>query len=87
MGYYEIASMAQDNDLALRVQACAAQEIDGNPYAWQADHMLDLAASPGWDQAWTSALAAGTETPGRDPGVITDGMILSGVQAIGGGDA
>jgi hypothetical protein len=49
--------------------------------------MLDLAASPGWDQAWSSALAAGNETPGRDPGVITDGMILSGVQAIGGGDA
>jgi hypothetical protein len=82
MGYYEIAAMAQDLDLSQRVQACAAQEIQGNPYTWQADNMLDLCASPGWDAAWSSALAAGNETPGRDPGVITDGMILSAVQAV-----
>jgi hypothetical protein len=84
MGYYEIATMAQDNDLAQRVQACAAQEIDGNPYQWQTENMLDLCASPGWDAAWASALAGGNETPGRDPAVITDGMILSAVQAIPG---
>jgi hypothetical protein len=64
------------------VQACAAQEVDANPYEWQAEHMLDLAASPGWDEAWSSALAAGNEAPGRDPAVISDGMILSAVQSM-----
>jgi hypothetical protein len=76
--------MAQNQDLAARVQACAAQEIDGDPYQWTAANMLDLAASPGWDAAWSSALASGNETPGRDPAVISDGMILSAVQSIGG---
>jgi hypothetical protein len=85
MGYYEITQMSQDVDLAGRVQACAAQEIDDNPYSWQAEHMLDLCASPGWDAAWSSALAGGNETPGRDASVITDGMILSAVQALGDG--
>jgi hypothetical protein len=55
--------------------------VDLNRYVW--------AASPGWGAAWDSALAAhppATEPdyePGRDPGVITDGMILSTVQALG----
>jgi hypothetical protein len=84
MGYWEIAEMAQDLDLAARIQAAAAQEItdDRSPYAWQAENMLDLCASPGWDAAWSSAAAGGNEAPGRDPGVITDGMILSAVQSI-----
>jgi len=81
MGYWEVATMAQNGDLAARIQAAAAQEIDGDPYQWQAANMLDLCASPGWDEAWSSASAAGNETPGRDPAVITDGMILSAVQA------
>jgi hypothetical protein len=81
MGYWEVAKMAQDADLTARVQAAAAEEIDGDPYQWTASNMLDVAASPGWDEAWSSALASGNETPGRDPAVITDGMILSAVQA------
>jgi hypothetical protein len=44
--------------------------------------MLDVCASPGWDEAWSSALASGGDNPGRDPAVITDGMILSEVQAL-----
>ena len=85
--YWDVALMAQDTDLTRRVQACAAQEQDGNPYTWTADNMLDVCASPGWADAWASALAGGNETPGRDPAVITDGMILSAVQTVGGGDA
>jgi hypothetical protein len=86
MGYWEISEMSQDIDLCARVQACAAQELPDadNPYVWQAEHMLDLAAQPGWDAAWSSALASGNEQPGRDPAVISDGMILSGVQAVAG---
>lgn len=82
MGYWDIAVMGSDSDLTLRVQACAAQEQDGNPYEWAAENMLALAAQPGWDAAWASAVAADNPAPGRDPAVITDGMILSGVQAL-----
>jgi hypothetical protein len=82
MGYWEIAEMGRDVDLGARVQACAAQEIDGDPIQWQLANMLDVCASPGWDAAWSSALAAGNETPGRDPAVITDGMVLSAVQSL-----
>ena len=80
--YWDIALMAADSDLTARVQACASQEITGDPYTWTAEHILQLAASPGWDAAWSSALAAGNPAPGRDPAVITDGMILSAVQAV-----
>lgn len=82
MGYWDISQMALDGDLSARVQACAAQESDDNPYTWTGDNMLDLAAQPGWAEAWASALAAGNTAPGRDEAVITDGMILSGVQAL-----
>jgi hypothetical protein len=62
------------------------------PYSaqvWVHDYRYVWASSPGWGAAWDSALAAhppATEPdyePGRDPGVITDGMILSTVQALG----
>ncbi|WP_157992984.1 hypothetical protein [Leucobacter luti] len=41
-----------------------------------------MSAQPGWDAAYASALAAGNEEPGADPGVITDGMILAAVRAL-----
>lgn len=82
MAYWDISAMSVDADLQRRVQACAAQEQDGDPYAWTAANMLRLAASPGWADKWASAIAAGVPDPGRDPAVITDGDILSAVQAI-----
>lgn len=83
MSYWDISQMAADPDLLARVAACAAQEQD-SPGAWQwaVDNMLVLAAQPGWAEAWASAQASGNPAPGRDPGVITDGMILAAVQAF-----
>jgi hypothetical protein len=60
------------------------------PIGWVQDNRYVWAASPGWGAAWDSALAAHppeTEPdyePGKDPAVITDGMILSTVQALAG---
>jgi hypothetical protein len=84
VAYYDVAQMSADTDLTARVAACAAQEGkgDGNPRQWASDHMLVIAASPGWEQAWASAVAANVEFPGRDPGVITDGNILGAVQPL-----
>jgi hypothetical protein len=81
VSYFTISQMSHDPDLHERVSACAAQEQPDNPVQWAADNMLLLAAAPGWDAAWSSALAAGNPAPGRDEAVITDGMILAAVQA------
>lgn len=82
MSYWDIALMAGDNQLTQREAAAAAQEQDGDPMTWALANGMKLAASPGWADAWASALASGNTEPGKDPGVITDGMILSAVQAL-----
>lgn len=89
MAYLDVANMTRDTSLVLRLSAAAAQEqVNGallepdDPEAWAQEHRWELAAAPGWGDAWASAVAAGNEDPGADPGVITDGMILSEVQAV-----
>lgn len=92
MAYIDVASMTRDSALMLRLSAAAAQEQTGGavldpdePEAWANAHRWELCAAPGWGDAWASAVAGGSEDPGSDPGVITDGMILSEVQAVLGG--
>lgn len=82
MSYWDISLMATDGDLTARMIACAAQEQSEDPYQWVAANGISVCAQPGWSEAWASALAGGNESPGRDESVITDGMILSGVQAV-----
>jgi len=89
VAYIDVATMTRDSSLMLRLSAAAAQEqtsgavLDpADPEAWAAEHRWQLAAAPGWGDAWASAVAAGNTTPGDDPGVITDAMILSEVQAV-----
>lgn len=74
--------MARDNALLLRVTACAADENIDNPETWAWSRQWQLSATPGWDGAYAYAIAANIPNPGDDGGVITDGMILSGVQAL-----
>lgn len=87
MSYSSQALMADDPYLKVRVAQCAAQEgcateagID--PDLWTYEWRRVWASSPGWDVAWESALAADIPNPGADAGVITDGMILTQVQAM-----
>lgn len=82
MAYWDTATMAADVDLTSRVAAAAATEGVPDARQWAAENMLVVAASPGWSDAWASAVAAGNEAPGRDGAVITDGMILSAVQTL-----
>jgi hypothetical protein len=59
---------------------------------WTIDHRREWAAAPGWDAAWESAKVShpndpdappGTDyDPGLDEAVITDGQILSQIQAM-----
>lgn len=89
MSYWDVAEMASDYDITQRSAACAAQEEIPGAYQWASQNQLDICAAEGWDEAWASAragqgeLAEGeTFQPGRDEGVITDGMILASVQAV-----
>lgn len=89
MAYSDLALLVRDQDFSLRSQACYAVETVSNPDAiipeqWWGLHAWDMAAQPGFADAYAYALAQTPpiERPGNDPGVITDGMILSGVQSV-----
>jgi hypothetical protein len=65
-------------------QGCAQAGID--PDVWSREWRRVWAASPGWDAAWESSLARPDNPPGyqpgMDPAVISDGQLLSEVQAM-----
>lgn len=83
MTYANIASITRSTSLIDRMTAAAAQESKTIPYdAWVRERMWDFAATPGWAEAWGSALASGIVDPGASETVITDGMILSAVQPM-----
>src|SRR3954466_5463000 len=94
--YLSISEIATDEFMRERLRASATQQshlgnapLTTDPLTWVDLNRYIWASSPGWGGAWDSALAAhppATEPdyePGRDPGVITDGMILATVQALG----
>jgi hypothetical protein len=66
----------------------ATPAIPDDPVYWVSFNRYLWASSPGWGAAWDSALAGHPDDPnyepGKDPAVITDGMILATVQELGG---
>lgn len=86
MSYATQSQLAQDNDFINRCNAAASKETmpaeEPNPLAWVSQNIWQLAASPGFDEAYASALAGGIGRPGWQDNVITDAMILSAVQAL-----
>lgn len=82
MSYKTVADMAESFSLNRRLTAGAAKESIDNPQQWVALYRWELSSQPGWDAAWDSAVAGGVVDPGSDEAVITDAMILSGVQAV-----
>lgn len=85
MSFADIAAMAIDSDLRLRISACAATQtlVPDNPLQWTDKHQWQIAGSPTWSEAWAYAVLSGNTNPGADPAVISDAMILSAVQATG----
>lgn len=83
MSYTDVARMATDGHLRERIAACAAIEgvREPHPTKWADDNQWQLAGSPGWGDAYAYAVLTGNEAPGRDNAVVSDGMILSAVQA------
>jgi hypothetical protein len=85
MSYATQSTLAADQDFLSRCTACAATQAlpEGvEPYSWVQQQRWSLAASPGFDAAYESAIVAGIGRPGWDDSVITDPMILSTVQAL-----
>ena len=86
--YLSVNTVANSGSLRSRITACAAKESIPDPETWAYAHRWQYAAAPGWGAAFDSATASGNADPGADPAVITDGMILTQVQAMNGaGDA
>jgi hypothetical protein len=81
MSYNTIALCADDEALLARITACAAQEDAYDPTLAAYNMRWDISTASDVEAAYASALAADNPNPGGDEGVITDGMILSNVQA------
>lgn len=84
MAYYDVALLGADAAFLARVAACYAGEpdTDADPASWAATHSWALASTPGFGDAYASALASGVENPGADASVISDAQILSAVQPL-----
>lgn len=86
MAYFDIALLTQDPDFNQRVAACYAVEtladMDAENPGWTNVHIWKLASTPGFGDAYASALASEVVNPGRDQAVISDSMILSSVQFL-----
>ena len=87
MAYYDVSLLANDQDFYQRSMAAYAVETlqsatAAPPGSWWEQHNWDMAAAPGFADAYASAILNAIPDPGRDPSVITDGQILSAVQAI-----
>jgi hypothetical protein len=84
MSYTSQAQLSNDSDFLARTSAAAATEVPKThqPTQWAADHIWWMAASPGFADAYESALAGDVERPGNDPAVISDAQILSAIQTL-----
>jgi hypothetical protein len=82
MAFWDISQLAADNDFIQRTRACVASEGEPDPVGWSNDHMWQMAGTPGFGDKYSYAINTGVENPGRNESVITDGDILSAVQAI-----
>jgi hypothetical protein len=82
MSYNTQADLATDSDFLIRVIACAATQNIAQPERWVTEHKWELSAQPGWDEAYAYAIDTKVSHPGAQIAVISDAMILAGVQAI-----
>ena len=86
MAYSSVVEMASSQSILSRVSACVAAEGEHNPVVWAQANIWAVVSAPGWQEAWDYAQSTATDEQnpdtGRRPAVISDGMILSSVQAV-----
>lgn len=78
MSFATIYRCANDSAFIGRVTACAAAEGD---FTQVGNLIWPVSAASDIEAAYASAIAGANPDPGGDESVITDQMILSGVQA------
>lgn len=81
MSYSTISACSKDEAFVSRITACAAQEGAASPEGAAYQLLWPICTRSDIEAAYASALAASNPNPGGDESVITDGMILSAVQA------
>lgn len=81
MTYRTQALLAKDTKLLDRITACASTQDVPDPERFAWGHSWKFSAEPGWDAAYASAIDGNVTDPGNSEACITDGMILSAVQA------
>lgn len=86
MGYWEQSLLSIDQDFRQRIASCVAKEglsPEGEHPTTTADKIQwEVAAAPGFAEAYTYAIANEVPNPGRDATVITDEQLLSAVTAV-----
>lgn len=82
MTYKTQADLARDQDILVRIAACAATQGVPDPESWAWKRLWAFSARPGWDDAYSYAVATGKTPPGLQEDVITDQMILDAVKAV-----
>lgn len=81
MSYGTVNQAFNDTELRGRVLAACAAEGRNPPDPAFVSVIWPVVTAPDVEAAYASALEAENPSPGGDPSVITDGMILSAVQA------
>ena len=81
------AAVTQQNHLGnVTIDNKWGDDIENASRTWVVNNSYLLASEPGWGAAWDYALNVHSSEPdydpGKDAGVITDGMILSAVQSL-----
>jgi len=89
MTYLIQNEIAENRAMSNRVAQAAAQEqMSSDPDRWTYENRRTWASAPGWSDAWESAKVTDPDAdPGTNEAVITDGQILSQVQAMAPGQA
>lgn len=86
MSFSALADMRRSASLNERIVACAAQEGIDNPDQWVAMNSWNIVARTDWVSAWAYAVESylpdNNPDTGARPGVISDTMILTAVQAV-----
>jgi hypothetical protein len=87
MSYLTQNEVANNRAMLDRLAQAAVQEgYNGDADKWSYTMRRTWASAPGWDAAWESAKVSHPDDPeydpGKDEGVVTDGMILSQVQLM-----
>lgn len=84
MSYATIAACTADVEFQARLTGALADEGVPNPEVRYYEVRWQIAADPSIEPPYAYAIETGNPSPGGDPTVVTDEMLLAAVQAAQG---